>query len=145
MATVPSPRPRPPGVVLVVEDNDDASDIYGASLRHHGFEVMLATTLADARDLARARRPDVVVLDCRLPDGDGIGLLEHWRRAGSPMSKVPVIVVTASGVRQDVNAALAAGADAFVQKPCPGDVLIAYVERAMTGKSPSGEIPKVVP
>lgn len=145
MATAPSPRPRPPGVVLVVEDNDDAIDIYGSTLRHHGYEVIFATTLADARELARMRRPDVVVLDCRLPDGDGIGLLEHWRRRGSPMSKVPVIVVTASGVRQDVSAALAAGADVFVQKPCPGDVLTAYVDRAMRGTFRSGEMPKVTP
>lgn len=141
----PSPRPQPKSLVLVVEDNDDAIDIYGSSLRHHGYEVISAPTLEEARAHALARRPDVVVLDCRLPDGDGIGLLERWRRPGSPMAKVPVIVVTASGVRQDVSAAMAAGADVFVQKPCPGDVLAAYVERALRGTFRSGEMRKVTP
>lgn len=141
----PSPRPQPKSVVLVVEDNDDAVHIYSATLRHQGYEVVSATTLEAARAAVLEKKPDVVVLDCRLPDGDGIGLLERWRRPGSPMARVPVIVVTASGVRQDVSAAMAAGADVFVQKPCPGDVLVAYVERALRGTFRSGEMRKVTP
>ncbi len=139
----PSPTSGAKKSVLVVEDNEDATVIYGVSLRHHGYEVVVVPTLEGARAAARARRPDVVVLDCRLPDGDGIGLLEEWRRPDAPMAKIPVVVVTASGVRQDVSAAMAAGADVFVQKPCPGDVLAAYVDRALRGTFRSGEIEKV--
>ena len=126
--------------ILLVEDNCDALDIYATSLRFVGYEVDEASTIAEAEALVRAERPDAVVLDCRLPDGDGLGLLERWRRRGSAMIDVPVVVVTASGVRQDVEAALLAGADVFVPKPCPGNVLAMHVERALTGKRASARL-----
>lgn len=126
-----SPRPKiERKVVLLVEDNEDAVAIYGASLRHAGYEVIEAETIADAREAALQRRPDVVVLDCRLPDGDGLELLASWRREAM-MLDVPVLVVTASRERQDVEAAVLAGADQFVPKPCPGNVLAKYVEKAL--------------
>lgn len=132
-----------PKRVLLVEDNEDAIDIYGATLRHAGYDVMMAPTIADAEAAVRAQKPDVVVLDCRLPDGDGLGLLERWRKPKALMADVPVIVVTASGVRQDMEAALLAGADVFVHKPCPGNVLVLHVERALSGSRASTRLRKV--
>lgn len=141
------PEPKPvsaPKLVLLVEDNVDALDIYDASLRHAGFEVVLAPTIEDAKKAVRDRRPDVVVLDCRLPDGDGLNLLEGWRRSRvTTMKDVPVIVLTASAVRQDVEAALLAGADEFVPKPCPGNVLAMHVTRALDGTRPSARMRRV--
>ncbi len=130
--------------VLVVEDNSDALFIYGESLRFAGFEVDEAASIAEAEASVALRVPHVVVLDQRLPDGDGLGLLERWRRRSSSMREVPVIVVTASGVRQDVEAALLAGADVFVPKPCPGNVLAKYVERALIGKRASARLRRIV-
>jgi DNA-binding response OmpR family regulator len=129
--------------VLLVEDNEDAIDIYAATLRHAGYEVVTAPTIADAEAAIRVQKPDVVVLDCRLPDGDGLGLLERWRKPKGVMSDVPVIVVTASGVRQDMEAALLAGADVFVHKPCPGNVLVLHIERALSGSRASARLRKV--
>lgn len=123
-------------VVLLVEDNVDAQDIYSKTLAHEGFEVVQAKSLAEARDAARRQQPDVVVLDCRLPDGDGLELAQAWR-ASAAMSSVPVIVLTAFSARQDVEAALLAGADAFLVKPCPGHVLARQIERVLTGTRPS--------
>lgn len=114
----------------------DAQDIYSKTLAHEGFEVVQARSLAEAREAARARRPDVVVLDCRLPDGDGLELASAWR-ASREMEDVPVIVLTAFSARQDVEAALLAGADAFLVKPCPGNVLAKQIERVLTGTRPS--------
>lgn len=123
-------------VVLLVEDNVDAQDIYSKTLAHEGFEVVQARSLAEARDAARRQQPDVVVLDCRLPDGDGLELAQAWR-ASAAMSSVPVIVLTAFSARQDVEAALLAGADAFLVKPCPGHILARQIERVLTGTRPS--------
>lgn len=123
-------------LVLVVEDNVDAQVITTATLAHFGFEVMKAESLEEARQLARQRRPDVVVLDCRLPDGDGLGLARSWRRDAN-MKSVPIIVLTAFSARQDVEAALLAGADAFLVKPVPGPVLAAQVDKLLGVDRPS--------
>jgi len=131
-------------LVLVVEDNTDALEIYGASLRHAGFRVALAATLEAAETAVQAARPDLVVLDCRLPDGDGLLMLERWRTGGI-MMEVPVIVLTASSHRQDIDAALLAGADQFVPKPCPGNVLALHVARALDGTRPSARLRRVRP
>ncbi len=130
--------------VLLVEDNVDALDLYEGSLRRAGFDVTLAPTLEEAENAVRAVRPDLVVLDGRLPDGDGLLLLERWRRSGA-MAEVPVIVLTASVHRQDIDAALLAGADHFVPKPCPGNVLAMHVARTLDGSHPSARLRRVTP
>jgi DNA-binding response OmpR family regulator len=132
------PRVRTP-LVLVVEDDADAQVITGGMLRHFGHEVMDAGTLADARRLAAERKPDVVVLDCRLPDGDGLELARAWR-SDPTMKNVPIIVLTAFSARQDVEAALLAGADAFLVKPVPSAVLAAQVDKLLAGTRPSQKL-----
>jgi DNA-binding response OmpR family regulator len=135
-------RPDPPALsdsarktVLLVEDDPDARIIYASTLRYVGYRVIEAPTVSDARAAVRAFLPDAVVLDCRLPDGDGLQLVNAWR--DSTMGRVPVIVVTAHGERQDVEAALRAGADVFVAKPCSGDVLAAHVARVIFAAAPT--------
>lgn len=130
--------------ILLVEDNVDAQELYEESLREAGFDVTLAPTLEDAERAVTAARPDLVVLDCRLPDGDGLLMLERWRSRGI-MADVPVIVLTASFHRQDIDAALLAGADQFVPKPCPGNVLALHVARALDGSRPSARLRRVRP
>jgi DNA-binding response OmpR family regulator len=122
-------RPESAKTVLVVEDDQDARFIYATTLRHAGYEVVEAPCLAEAAEAVRLAVPDAVLLDCRLPDGDGLGLLRQW--STTEMARVPVIVLTAHLERQDVEAALVAGADAFVPKPCAGDVLLTHLERAL--------------
>jgi DNA-binding response OmpR family regulator len=123
-------------LVLLVEDNIDAQDIYSTSLTHAGFDVVKAPSVASALVSASARRPAVVVLDCRLPDGDGLELARSWR-AQEEMRDVPIIVLTAFSARQDVEAALLAGADAFLVKPISGAVLAQQIERVLLGTRPS--------
>jgi DNA-binding response OmpR family regulator len=122
--------------VLVVEDNVDAQVITTSTLRHFGYDVMKAENLEEARQLARQQKPDVVVLDCHLPDGDGLELARIWSRDPG-MKSVPIIVLTAFSARQDVEAALLAGADAFLVKPVPGAVLAASIDKLLDGTRPS--------
>lgn len=133
-------RGAQPKLVLLVEDNVDAIYLYGTALRRAGHEVVIADTLASAAMAVHIRRPDLVVLDCHLPDGDGLGLLEKWRAVGHPMADVPVIVLTASAERQDIAAAFAAGADEFVPKPVPGNVVALYVARALQDSHKSARL-----
>lgn len=122
--------------ILVVEDNVDAQFITTSVLRHVGYDVMKAGSVDEAEKLARKRRPDLVLLDCRLPDGDGLELAQRWRHDGA-MKLVPIIVLTAFSARQDVEAALLAGADAFLVKPCTNESLLAQVQRLIGIARPS--------
>jgi two-component system, OmpR family, phosphate regulon response regulator PhoB len=119
-----------PTRVLVVDDNVDAQIISATILRHAGHEVEQAETIAQATTAASRSLPDVVLLDCRLPDGDGLELARAWRRDPA-FAGVRVIVLTAFSSRQDMEAALLAGADAFLVKPVPGPVLIKQIERVL--------------
>jgi DNA-binding response OmpR family regulator len=110
--------------LLVVEDNDTLRSSLGKGLREDGFQVCLATSLADAR--RQITRPDLeaVVLDLGLPDGDGMDLLTELRDAGAAL---PVLVLTArDAVRARVDA-LAHGADDYLVKPFQYDELVARI------------------
>lgn len=113
--------------VLVVEDDPDTREIYEDTLRHAGYDVVTAGSLAEAEDAAQERRPDLVVLDCRLPDGSGIDLLRRWK-ASAAMAGVPIVMVTAHSGQEFIRSASSAGADAFLVKPCWGD-LTAFLAR----------------
>lgn len=128
--------------VLVVEDDWDARQIYSATLQHAGHTVRTASTVRAARAAVQERRPDVVTLDCRLPDGNGLDLLGAWKRPGHPMAEVPVIVVTAFSEREHFDTATAAGADGFIVKPCPPDALVAFLQRVAMAAKPTRRLPR---
>jgi DNA-binding response OmpR family regulator len=114
--------------VLLVEDDPDARYIYASCLKHAGFDVVQASTAREAAEAVQKRTPEVVVLDRRLPDRDGLDLARQWRRfATTAMAKVPIVLITAFTARADVEAALEAGCDVFLGKPCPGHVLAGQV------------------
>jgi putative two-component system response regulator len=128
--------------VLLVEDNLEARQITGATLRHVGYDVVEADSIAAANAAAAGSKPDVVLLDCRLPDGDGLELVRVWRD-DPRMRDVSVVVLTAFYARQDMEAALLAGVDAFLVKPCPANVLAMQIERVLSGQRPSASMRKI--
>lgn len=128
--------------VLVVEDDDDARFIYASCLKHARYHVVAAASAREALDAVQKKRPDAIVLDRRLPDRDGLDLARQWRTPSSSLLRVPIIVLTAFTTRPDVEAALAAGCDAFLAKPCPGDVLVAHVTKLLFANAPTRKIPK---
>ncbi len=89
----PNPTLMPlPLRVLVVEDDRLTSAAIEMLLRHYGFDVELAETVADGRRRLDGGNPDVVVLDLNLPDGTGLDLLEHMRTTAR---RARVVVLTA--------------------------------------------------
>ena len=111
-----------------------------------GFDVSVAGSLADARRALRERRPDLLVLDVMLPDGDGFGFLEELKaeRAGSPISTIFISAraETAAKVR-----ALKLGGDDYLTKPFDALELGARVESVLRrreqelGASPTTQLP----
>jgi two-component system KDP operon response regulator KdpE len=99
--------------VLLVEDDEPTRSAVGANLRGHGFRVAEAGSVADAMRSWDADRPDLILLDLGLPDGDGSTLIRRVRRE----STTPILVLSARGLERDKVGALDAGADDYVTKP----------------------------
>lgn len=114
--------PHPPHV-LVVEDYDDAREMYAVYLEMAGFRVSQAATGLEAVERALAELPDVIVMDLALPGIDG---WEATRRikAHPSTARVPVMALTGHVLPPHAAAAREAGCDAFVVKPCAPDELV---------------------
>jgi CheY-like chemotaxis protein/two-component sensor histidine kinase len=121
-------RPALAGIyALLVEDDPDGCDLMQMMLRRFGAEVTAVSTAAAALESVRTRRPDVLVSDIGLPDGDGFALLKRVRESNHDL---PAVAVTAYASRQDVAKALAAGFQAHVAKPVEPAQLSAAVAHA---------------
>jgi len=106
--------------VLLVEDESSIADPFAQALERNGFTPVIARTAREALVLARERRPDVVLLDLMLPDGDGRDVCRELRRT----SNVPIIMLTARGTVTDRMVGLEIGADDYVVKPfATGEVI----------------------
>ncbi len=118
--------------ILLVEDDQDTSEILRLFLEREGYDVALAAEGGEALRLLRERgEPDLILLDLAMPGMDGWGFMDalarHPRWVGTP-----VVVLTASW---DVSAqdVLALGADGMLRKPVMPDELLATVERYSSG------------
>ena len=110
-------------VVLLVEDDGPTRHAVRQGLAAHGLDVVDAEDVASALRAWEARRPDLVVLDLGLPDGDGLSVLQRVRAEAA----TPVLILTARGAERDKVAALDAGADDHVTKPFGMAELLARV------------------
>ena len=114
--------------LLVVEDEQTILELLSGSLRFAGFEVMTAASGAEALRAVAASRPDLVLLDIMMPDGDGFEVLGRIRSSGPD---VPVIFLTArDGVRERV-AGLALGGDDYITKPFSLDELLERIRAVL--------------
>jgi two-component system KDP operon response regulator KdpE len=124
-----------PHRILLVEDEDLNRTLVKAVLARaqiqavRDAEVLDAGSLATARERLRADDVDLVLLDMNLPDGNGLTLARELAAGGPPPGRQrPVVVaVTASVLPQDRAAAIAAGCDAFLDKPYAAADLVAVV------------------
>jgi DNA-binding response OmpR family regulator len=113
--------------ILVVDDEPSIAQIAGDYLRHGGFGVITASNGVEALALARAQRPDLVVLDLGLPRMDGLEVAKTLRREGD----VPIIMLTARIEESDRLAGLELGADDYMTKPFSPRELVARVRSVL--------------
>lgn len=113
-------------VALVVEDERQILRFVRAALESEGFQVVEAQTLRQALVDAGTRKPDIVILDLGLPDGDGVDFIRDFRA----WSAVPIVVLSARVDEGDKIAALDAGADDYLTKPFGVGELLARVRAA---------------
>jgi DNA-binding response OmpR family regulator len=113
--------------ILVVEDEPQIAGLVRDYLEHAGFTVLTAGDGAGGLALARARRPDAIILDLGLPKVDGLDVIRALRRD----SAVPIVVLTARGDETDRILGLELGADDYVVKPFSPKELVARVRAVL--------------
>ena len=114
--------------LLVVDDEPTILELLAGSLRFAGFEVVTAANGGEAVRAAWSSRPDLVLLDLTMPDGDGFDVVRRIRSVGAD---VPVIILTARDEVQDRVTGFALGADDYVTKPFSLDEVLARIRAVL--------------
>ena len=122
-----------PHRVLVVDDDVEVRTLVRDGLIIHGFEVSEAGSAAEARRSVAIMRPDVVLLDLTLPDGNGLDLLRELHAGNG----VAVIVLSGRGDEADRVAGLELGADDYVTKPFSPREMVARVKALLRRSEPN--------
>ncbi|MEN3340412.1 MAG: two-component system, cell cycle response regulator DivK [Acidobacteriota bacterium] len=129
---------KPTALVLVVEDYQDAREMYAAYLQFSGYEVAEATDGVQAIEKTLELMPDIILMDLALPKMDG---WEATRRLKSDerTRHIPIVALTGHALAGHAEGARQAGCDSFVTKPCLPDALVAEIERMLAARSTDPE------
>ena len=119
--------------LLVVEDEPTILELLSGSLRFAGFDVVTASSGSGALRAAAACRPDLILLDVMLPDGDGFEVVRTLRSSGP---RVPVIFITARVGVPDRVTGLTIGGDDYVTKPFSLDEVLARIRAVLRRSGP---------
>lgn len=125
---------RMPGSLLIVDDDPRMSRALTRVLRREGYQVRSAECGAQCVTMARAERPDLIILDWVLPDCDGLSVIKQLRAAGETC---PVIILTGKPDSASPVEALDAGADDYVMKLGNTEELLARVRALLRRFNPT--------
>lgn len=116
--------------VLVVDDEIYICRLVRFVLEKAGYDVLVASTMEDGLNLLRDEHPDAVTIDLMMPERSGLELLEE-KQADPTISAIPSLVVTAVGIRSDLDRAVELGATATLNKPFSHRQLIEAIENVL--------------
>lgn len=118
--------------LLIVEDNPDLLELLGSSLRYH-FEIITAGDGDVGLDKALEHKPDFIISDVMMPKTDGISLCRKIKE-NIETSHIPVILLTAKGSHINQLEGYESGADDYLTKPFPIDLLILKIKNILDGR-----------
>ena len=121
--------------ILLVDDFEDGLDMYQEYLTYRGYDVIVARNGQEAIVQARAHRPNVILLDLRMPVMTGTDAMRVLRTDPS-FQYVPIVALTAHALDGERNDALTAGFDELISKPCLPDQLAFAIERILAAPPP---------
>lgn len=120
--------------VLIIEDEEDAAELFAEMMRVSGYNVIKTSKSTPALSMMAENKPDVVLLDIMMPEISGLDILRQMRRDPN-LANIPVIVVTAKSMPTDIKNGMEAGASTYLTKPVGFLDLKEAVERALGSKS----------
>ncbi|NLE37003.1 MAG: response regulator [Pirellulaceae bacterium] len=116
--------------VLVIDDDEAMADVLSRRLEQQGFASKTADSGARGLAIARADRPDLILLDLRLPDKDGFTICEELADS-SETCCIPVIILSGLESPDIIRRARAAGCHFFVRKPYDPNALLVLIRQAI--------------
>src|SRR5918999_2734597 len=124
-------------LVLVVEDYQDAREMYAAYLQFSGYRVAEATNGIEAIEQANDLMPDIILMDLALPRMDGWEATRRLKMSEATRH-IPIVALTGHALAGHAEGARQAGCDSFVTKPCLPDALVAEIKRMLNAREQSG-------
>lgn len=117
-------------VVLLVDDFEDAREMYAEYLSFSGFDVLQAANGVQALHCATERLPDLILMDLALPLMDGWEVTRRLK-ADSRTANIPIVALTGHALSLFLEAAQRAGCDAWITKPCLPEDLVREIRRVL--------------
>jgi two-component system cell cycle response regulator DivK len=119
-----------PPMILIVDDNIDAREMYGMYLQDEGFRWCEAVNGQDALTQTKLEKPALILMDATMPRMDGWEAV-RLLKADETTRHIPLIMLTAHGFDEHRERAKAAGADGFLSKPVLPDALAREIRQAL--------------
>ncbi len=114
--------------VLIVEDNELNMKLFRDLLQAHGYATIESRDGLDALKMARAERPDLILMDIQLPEVSGLEVAK-WIKEDEELRDIPIIAVTAFAMKGDEEKIRAGGCEAYLAKPISLTNFLETVER----------------
>ena len=129
--------------ILIVDDEKDIVRVLMARFQAAGYDVAAAFDGAQGTFMAHKEKPDLIVLDIRMPAGDGFRTAERLKRSVHTWG-IPVIFLTGSPLKEAEQRAKESGARFFIRKPYDPEKLLAVVKEVLE-EDPFGPSPSIHP
>jgi DNA-binding response OmpR family regulator len=121
--------------VLIVDDERDIVKAVMIRLQANGYDVVTAFDGAQGVFMAHKEKPDLIILDIRMPAGDGFSVADRLKRSMNTFS-IPIIFLTGSPEKNSEERAMELGARFYIKKPYDAEELLDAVKRAIETKPP---------
>jgi CheY-like chemotaxis protein len=128
----PPTTPRRP-LVLLVEDRLDSRELYAEYLTYAGFSIVTAINGHEALQVAKHLRPDLILMDLRMPGMDGFEATADLK-ADPDLAHIPVVAITADSSPDISDRARRAGCSAFIEKPALPDAVARRITEVLDGR-----------
>ena len=102
--------------VLIVEDNELNMKLFNDLLEAHGYQTLKTASGSEAMELARAHKPDLVLMDIQLPEVSG-EVVTEWMKADPELKSIPIVAVIAFAMKGDEERIRSKGCEAYLSKP----------------------------
>jgi DNA-binding response OmpR family regulator len=123
--------------IIIADDDDIVAEAVFDAFARYGHAVGIVTNGADALKAVRAKTPDLLILDCNMPEMGGLTALREIRMSAE-FYQLPIMMLTGRLAKVDVDLALREGADAYVKKPFDPDYLVFRAEEVLEKRRLSG-------